>query len=411
MADGQAWTRQRILDELSRTSFGYQNVPLPHGLSTGGDDRSATARAIFEERMDGKSVFDLGCRFGYFCFFAEERGAARMLGAEVDPDYVRKSRLLADMKGSRAEFRLFDIETEPLEETFDYVLCLNVLHHLRNPLAALDRLIAATRERLVIETAGFAGRDRRKNGVWLWMVPLLSRLPVLLLARASSQTFFITTKALEVLLLEKRADIARVDVTRAGHKGRPILIAHRRRIRHLVVVAGLPAAGKSTLIEHLRSGGDAEMARRAGFDPALDWRVVHFGRLGENDEPDMGNVILHYNISGRMVTGDIYKFTHALPELMSVAERVTVLTLACPRKRLLAQFEEGRLPKARGLFGRKAVRKKMARLLELYRNDKALDGVYGDWLATVARWKRPHLVVKHDGAAYSVEEPSSLAGY
>lgn len=402
MAEGHAWTEDRIAQELSRTSFGHQIVHLPHGLSTEGRDRSATAATIFEERLDGKSVFDLGCRFGFFCFYAEERGAAKVVGAEVNPEYLQKARLLAEMKGAKSEFRLFDVESDTLDESFDHILCLNVLHHLRNPLSAIDKLLAATRERLIVEVAGFGRRDRRETGVWFWMVPMLSRLPVLLLARNSSQTYFMTTSVLQVLLLEKRADIARVDVRAARHSGRAILIAHRRRIKHLVVVAGLPAAGKSTFIEHVQSHKGRDIASRIGFDPSLEWNLVHFGRHREADEPEMGNVILHYNING--------KHAGALPEFMSVAEKVTIVTLMCPPNRLVEQFKKGRAPKGRGLFTRKAVRKKLDKLLQLYESEVALDATFAKWFASLARWKREHVVVKHDGAVYSVEQVSGLDG-
>src|SRR5687767_4494713 len=108
------WSKDRIEQVLGANSFGYQNVPLPHGLDTGGDDRSGTAAVIFSEDLNGQSVFDLGCRFGYFCFFAEERGASRIRGVDIDPENIRKSRLLADMKGSAVQFDRFDIERDEL---------------------------------------------------------------------------------------------------------------------------------------------------------------------------------------------------------------------------------------------------------------------------------------------------------
>jgi SAM-dependent methyltransferase len=410
MSGKKTWSQSDISAELARTSFGYQKIALPFGLSTDGDDRSATAEAIFDEKMDGKSVFDLGCRFGFFCFFAEGRGASKIVGAEVDPDFVRKSKLLAEMRNSKTEFILYDIEEEAINERFDYVLCLNVLHHLRNPLSALDTLIAAAREKLIIETAGFTRRDRRKNGISLWKVPILSRLPIMLLARNSSQTFFLTVEALKVLLLEKRADIAKVDVVYAGHKGRPVVIAHRRRIKRMLVIAGLPAVGKSTLIEHLLSQPDSPIARKIQFDGSQTWTSYNFGKIKECRDADMGNVIVHYNISGRMMNSDIYKYASALPELMSVADEVNIVTVTCPTERLIKQFEEGRMPKAKGFAAKKSIKKKMKKLLELYKNNDALAATFNEWGATTRRWGKEHIVVFHDGSEYSLSQLNETRG-
>ncbi len=409
--DRPAWSKERIVEALKQNSFGYQNVRLPHGLETGGDDRSETAEAIFPKRLDGKSVFDLGCRYGFFCFFAEDRGAETTVGAEIDAEYVRKCTLLAEMKQSGAAFERFDIETDQFSRQFDYVLCLNVLHHLRNPLSALEKLIHATRETLVLETAGFHRRDRRKNKVSAWMALVLSRLPLFYIARNSAQTFFITVPALQALLLEKRADFARVDVIKAGHKGRPILLAHRYRIGRLVIVAGFPASGKSTFIEHLTSGKNSQIAQDIGFDTGRKWKVLQFGRLRENTEPELGDVVLHYNISGRLMNSELYQYSHALSDLMSVAQSITVVTLACPRQRLLQQFMEGRAGKAEKFLSPIKRKKKMQTLIELYNNTDSLEAMYADWFSFLDKKGVDSKLVKHDGAAYTASRPESLAGY
>ena len=155
MSSDHGWSKEQIIAMLDENSFSYQNVPLPHGLETGGHDRSDTARAIFGEDVAGKSVFDLGCKYGYFCFAAEESGAVKIRGVDIEPENIRKSRLLAQSRGSIAQFERLDIEKQEIQDRYDYVLCLNVLHHLRNPLAVLEKLIAATRQKLVLEVAGF----------------------------------------------------------------------------------------------------------------------------------------------------------------------------------------------------------------------------------------------------------------
>ncbi len=405
------WTRERISETLRQLDFGYQNVPLPFGLSTGGVDRSETAKAIFGDETAGKSVFDLGCRFGYFCFHAEERGAKDILGVDIDPDFIRKSRILADMRQSSAKFQTFNIETEQLQQKFDYVLCLNILHHLRDPLGALKKLIEATREKLVLEVAGFSWRDRRQTGVSLVTATLVGRLPVIYVAKNSKQTFFITPEAIKVLLLEKRADFARIDEVRAGPKGRPILIAHRRRIRRLVVVAGFSAVGKSTFIEHLLSKDGAGLAQQLELERDVAWTVLQFMKLREVRDPAIENVILHYNIGQYIIDGDMYHHGNFLADLISVAEQVLVITVACPGSRLLGQFKESRLPKSQRLFKSARTRKKHKKLLETYENRAALNEVYDQWFKFLQEARLKSAIVKHDGPPYTISHTNDLTDY
>jgi 2-polyprenyl-3-methyl-5-hydroxy-6-metoxy-1,4-benzoquinol methylase len=202
-----SWSERRIRELLAAEDFAYQNIELPHGLATGGVDRSRTARAILPDDLTGKTVLDVGSKFGYFCFEAAKRGAKRVVGIDVDPDSVRKARLLADCIGLDVHFECLDIETDPIRERFDYVLCLNLLHHLRDPLASIARLTALTRERLILETAALGNHDRRKLGVSKIAASFLARSPVLFVSRngtsgkRSVQKFFITAPALENLLL------------------------------------------------------------------------------------------------------------------------------------------------------------------------------------------------------------------
>ena len=153
------WTKEQVEDLLRKEQFRYQRIELPYGLATSGQDRSSTAIRIFPDSLAGKSVLDLGCSSGYFCFEAAKRGAIRVLGIDVEPDVIRKNRLLADCLGLNVEFQVHDIEATLPDEQFDYVLCLNVLHHLVNPLSVLDNLVMVTCEYLDSRN-GFLGCTR-----------------------------------------------------------------------------------------------------------------------------------------------------------------------------------------------------------------------------------------------------------
>jgi 2-polyprenyl-3-methyl-5-hydroxy-6-metoxy-1,4-benzoquinol methylase len=402
------WDEQSIRAVLHENSFTYQNVELPFGLRTGGDDRSQTADLIFPAVMTGKSVFDLGTKYGFFCFNAEDRGASPCLGVDIDKDNVRKSSLLAEIRGSSVEFRRLDIETDAIGGQYDFVLCLNVLHHLRNPLSALDKLIAATRDSLVLEVAAFAGRDRKKNGLPWPIAQLLMRLPVMLVARNSSQTFFVTPKALRALILDHRADFARVDFINAGHKGRYIAVARRRRIGRLFVIAGLQAAGKSTMIAHLTSPAGAELADSLGFDQSQIWTSLGMNALEESVEPDLGDVILHYNVSMHLIDGDRYHHSRTLADLMAIAREVTVITVACPRERLRDQFKGSRMHDIKKSILSARRRKKLKKLLALYESPESLRSLYLDWLDFLTSRGLRNFIVAPASGGYRIAGAADL---
>ena len=59
--------------------------------------------------------------------------------------------MLKKIVGSRVEFEQRDVLRQPLDEQFDYVCLLNVVHHLDDPIGAIHQLAALTREVSIIE--------------------------------------------------------------------------------------------------------------------------------------------------------------------------------------------------------------------------------------------------------------------
>lgn len=89
--------------------------------------------------LSGKSVLDIGCNGGFYAIEMKRRGAARVLGLDHDPDYLRQARFAARVLGLDIEFRELSVyDIGRLGERFDLVLFLGVLYHLRHPLLALD---------------------------------------------------------------------------------------------------------------------------------------------------------------------------------------------------------------------------------------------------------------------------------
>jgi tRNA (mo5U34)-methyltransferase len=89
--------------------------------------------------LTGKSVLDIGCNAGFYAMEMKRRGAARVLGLDTDPDYLAQARFAAEVRQFDIEFRHMSVyDVGALGESFDVVLFLGVLYHLRHPLLALD---------------------------------------------------------------------------------------------------------------------------------------------------------------------------------------------------------------------------------------------------------------------------------
>jgi tRNA (mo5U34)-methyltransferase len=140
----------------------WHRMDLGDGIVTAGiDDPAARLPHLgLPESLEGKSVLDVGAWDGFFSFEAERRGASRVLATDSfswrgeDPFGKAGFELARRALGSRVEDR--DIEVLDISPssvgTFDVVLFLSVLYHMRHPLLALERVRSVTRELLVLET-------------------------------------------------------------------------------------------------------------------------------------------------------------------------------------------------------------------------------------------------------------------
>ena len=89
--------------------------------------------------LSGKSVLDIGCNAGFYAQEMKRRGASRVLGVDHDEHYLAQARLAAEVEGLDIEFRQLEVyDVGALGETFDVVIFMGVLYHLRHPLLALD---------------------------------------------------------------------------------------------------------------------------------------------------------------------------------------------------------------------------------------------------------------------------------
>lgn len=88
---------------------------------------------------NGKSVIDIGCFHGYFCFRAEEAGASSVLGLDRCVPALDTARKIAKLEQSKyTSFMEWNEEDDiPIG---DIALLLNVLHHFEDPLSVLRKI-------------------------------------------------------------------------------------------------------------------------------------------------------------------------------------------------------------------------------------------------------------------------------
>ena len=394
---------------LAREKLKYQRVGVGDGATTPGHDRSYLNDVIFGPDFSGQSLLDIGSFLGYFCLEALERGAGSATGIEPDDESVRQAREIASLRGHAPEYINDDFERFDWSgRAFDVVICLNVLHHMFDSVHSLRQMMKLARRKVVLEFAA-----PRLSDVGLGMFNPLALLsaaaPAIVLGAprksvdVASRTFLFSRQAMQALFNKHTSVFEPVSIARSPFKGRLILSAVKRRIGHLVVVAGPTSAGKSTLIERLRS--DPAVRARIGLDEG-GW-LFDNAHLAALPNGPIERLVLHYDILrpwGRSIRS--YGRDPAL-DLLDVAERVTVLTLMASPATMLKQIEQGEL----GRSGWKKP-KRHHKLHERYRDAGFLEDWYRRWAAFIGAEgpKRRHAIVVngsdgdlalHDAAGWS----------
>ncbi len=134
----------------------WHSIDLGSGRITPGAHKLEELRdnyACFRlpDDLRGKRVLDIGCWDGFYSFEAERHGA-QVVAIDVQPS--EKFPIAHRALGSRVQFHemsVYELSRDRLG-SFDIVLFLGVLYHLRHPLLALERVCEVTREVAVIET-------------------------------------------------------------------------------------------------------------------------------------------------------------------------------------------------------------------------------------------------------------------
>jgi tRNA (mo5U34)-methyltransferase len=160
--------------ELSPWHFDYEILP---GTNTGSLNRPDYAdpskqrvaivdpgemRTFFQKYypsgLAGKTMLDVACNSGGYCFLSYTLGVERVVGIEVRQHWLDQAEFIRSVKypdSRNVEFRLQDVQEylKSAEDNFDITIFKGIFYHLPDPIGVLDRLCGMTRETIVIDTA------------------------------------------------------------------------------------------------------------------------------------------------------------------------------------------------------------------------------------------------------------------
>ena len=140
----------------------FHNLHLPDGRQTAPDHplgdfpafKWAQIGPALPEDLSGARALDIGCNAGFYTFELARRGA-QVVGIDIDEHYLRQARWAADQFDltDRVEWRQMVVyDLARMGETFDVILFLGVLYHLRHPLLALDLVAERAGGTVVVQT-------------------------------------------------------------------------------------------------------------------------------------------------------------------------------------------------------------------------------------------------------------------
>jgi tRNA (mo5U34)-methyltransferase len=147
----------------------FHNLHLPDGRETApdhplGDFPAFKWRQIEDclpRDLSGARALDIGCNAGFYSFQLAARGAG-VLALDLDEHYLRQGRWAAQLLDpeGRVEFRQGSVyDLVDVEGSFEVVLFMGVLYHLRYPLLALDVVAEKVGGAMVLQTLTMPGEE------------------------------------------------------------------------------------------------------------------------------------------------------------------------------------------------------------------------------------------------------------
>jgi tRNA (mo5U34)-methyltransferase len=155
--------------EITALGPWFHNLHLPDGALTApyhalGDFPAFKWAQIADHLpadLTGWTALDIGCNAGFYSIELARRGA-HVTGLDVEPLFIRQARWAAREFGIEDRFEVRRQQVYDLahgDESWDLVLFMGVLYHLRYPMLGLDLVAERTRRLMVFQTLTMPGQD------------------------------------------------------------------------------------------------------------------------------------------------------------------------------------------------------------------------------------------------------------
>lgn len=161
-------TNKTLAERAAEIRWWHGGMDLGNGVITRGESHPANnllPRVGLPADLTGKTVLDIGTADGFMAFECERRGTAKVVAVDsfvtsnwVLPFAWATGRAGFDLAHEALGSNVQAVECEVLDldpadlGTFDVVLFLGVLYHMRHPLLALERAAAMTHDLLIVES-------------------------------------------------------------------------------------------------------------------------------------------------------------------------------------------------------------------------------------------------------------------
>lgn len=133
---------------MASGNLGWFEIP---GVQSGARSIDEQLRGLDDvvAQIEGKSVLDLGCAEGMIIRHMKQHGAGRCAAYEGNPDLYRAANEFLSPMGCDVVFADLN-EPQGFKREWDVVLCLAILHKLKDPQKSLHEFAAVCRDLLVI---------------------------------------------------------------------------------------------------------------------------------------------------------------------------------------------------------------------------------------------------------------------
>lgn len=124
-----SWVPMPLQDYYLRRRTYYQTFDSSTDGPLPGTSEAKWEMLPLPRDLTGKSFVDIGCAEGFFCQQAASRGAGLVLGIDSTLRVLICAKMLAAKHSGLITFQFAAFPKARPARTFDYVLCLSVLHH------------------------------------------------------------------------------------------------------------------------------------------------------------------------------------------------------------------------------------------------------------------------------------------